>query len=118
MLATNNYDKTKAQNYYEFNQNVRRTADYTNKIGYREYMLFNVNEPYPRYDNVYKSDWLIQSRPILTSPNQNFVGLRSSHYVPPQGRFKIGLYEPNDSRQKMPDSSVIFTKTQVPRMYQ
>jgi hypothetical protein len=116
--TTNNYNKTKAQRFYEFNQNATKTAELTNKIGYKESMAFNLNQPYPRYDNVYKSDWLIQSRSILTSPNQNFVGRKSSRYVAPTGRFKIGLYEPNDSRQKMPDSSVIFTKSQVPRMFQ
>ena len=113
----NNYNKTKAQNYYEFNQNTTKTAELTNKIGYKQAMAFNYNMPYPRYDNVYKSNWLIQSRPF-PSPNYNFVGKRHSHIVPSQGRFKIGLYEPNDSRQKVPDSAVIFTKSQVPRLFQ
>jgi hypothetical protein len=116
--TTNNYNKTKAQNYFEFNQNTTKTAELTNKIGYKEAMAFNYNMPYPRYDNVYKSDWMIQSRDILTSPNANFVGRRSSHIVSPEGRYKIGLYEPNDSRQKVPDTAVIFTKSQVPRLFQ
>lgn len=114
--TTNNYQKTKAQTFYEFNQNVTKTADYTNKIGYKESMAFNYNKPYPRYDNVLKSDWMIQSHDILTSPNQNFVGKQFSHFIPPQGRYKIGLYEPNDSSPK--STAFISTKSQVPMMFQ
>jgi hypothetical protein len=116
MSATNNYNKTKAQRFYEFNQNMTKQVDYTNKIGYKESMAFNLNIPYPNPNNILKSNWMIQSRSILTSPNQNFVGKQSSHFVPPQGRYKIGLYEPNDSRQK--STAFLTPKSQVPTMYQ
>jgi hypothetical protein len=116
MTTIDNKNKSKAQRFYEFNQNERITADYTNKQGYKIAMAYNLNHPYPRHDNMFKSTWYVSPNP-LPYPNTNHAGLKKSHYVPEQGRYKIGLNEPNDSRQKYSYASLVFTKSHIPNGY-
>ena len=112
MYHHNNYSKSHAQLYQEHNKNVTLAAEHTNKIGYNLAMKHNMGFT-PTYDNMLYSSWNIQVRQPQGSTNR--ADIKQSHYVPLPARFKWDLTEHNDSTQKVPDSSLLFTRSQVPR---
>lgn len=109
-----NKNKTKAQLFYAENQNYTRTADIDSKITRNLQLREQTGGPNASF-NIINSSWHIQTRPFPL--NQNFLGVKTSHYVPSQGRFKWDLSERNNSFQKVPDSQILFTRSQVPRAF-
>jgi hypothetical protein len=114
MTSTNNKDKTYAQKFYELNQNTTRVADPRNWTAYHERIREQTGGLNSAFNQI-NASFNIQSRPFVY--NQNFLGLKSSHYVPNQGRFQWDLYESIDSRQRTPDSQFVFVQSQIPKQF-
>lgn len=114
MTSTHNLYRTNANKYPEYNQNARQMADFDNWTSHQEavrHQTGGFNAPF----NPIKANFNMLNRPIPY--NQNFLGLKSSHFVPEFARFKWDLQERNDSVQKVPDSKLVFTTSQVPRQF-
>ena len=114
MTSTNNLSRTQANKYPEYYQNARQMADFNGWAQHQEAVLQQTggfNAPF----NPIKANFNMINRPIPY--NQNFLGLKSSHFVPGFGRFKWDLQEKNDSLQKVPDSQICFTTSQIPRQF-
>lgn len=114
MTSTHNHNHTNAQKYPELNQNARLMADVRGYTSYKEAIKFETgghNAPF----NPILANFNMINRPIPY--NQNFLGLKTSHFVPEFARFTWSHTQANDSRQKVPDTSLIFTTSQVPRQF-
>ena len=113
-LPVTSKNQTFAQKYPEYNRNETINADYTNKTAYK----LAVKEQSGGYNasfNIINAEFNMPTRQMPY--NQNFLGVKSSHYVPLPQRFKWDLSERNNSIQKTPDSSILFTGSQVPRAF-
>ena len=113
-MNSHNLHKTQANKFPEYNQNARQMADFDNWTSHKEAVRQQTggfNAPF----NPIRANFNMLNRPIPY--NQNFLGLKSSHFVPEFGRFKWDLKESVDSRQKVPDSQICFTTSQVPRQF-
>lgn len=114
MTSTHNLYRTQANKFPEYNQNDTHMASFDYWATHQEAVRQQsggFNAPF----NLIKANFNMINRPIPY--NQNFLGLKSSHFVPEFGRFKWDLKERNDSVQKVPDSQICFTTSQVPRQF-
>jgi hypothetical protein len=114
MTSTHNLDRNFANKYPELNQNSKQMADFYGWSQHQEAVRQQTggyNAPF----NPIKANFNMINRPIPY--NQNFLGLKTSHFVPEFGRFKWDLQERNNSLQQVPDSQICFTTSQVPRQF-
>lgn len=70
---------------------------------------------YYAYPNPQLVGWNIQMR--QPEYNQNFLGLKSSHFVPLQGRYTWDLYHTVDSSPRVDDKNMVHFSSQVPRQF-
>lgn len=114
MTSTHNLHRTQANKFPEYNQNDRHMANVDYWTAHQEALRQQTggfNAPF----NPIRANFNMLNRPIPY--NQNFLGLKTSHFVPEFGRFKWDLQERNDSVQKVPDSKLVFITSQVPRQF-
>lgn len=109
-----NKGKTFAQKYPELNQNETRKADYTNKIQYNE-RVYNQQGGIKSERMEINTPWYIGNMPLPY--NQNYLGVKTSHFVPQQGPYTWDLSYRNNSTPKVPDSQLLFVKSHVPRAF-
>lgn len=110
----NTFGQTKAQLYPEFSATPSRVADYRNWSGYKDTMR-EATGGFNSAKNQLNSSIYMQSRPFPVA--HNFYGLSSSHFVPLPQRLTFDLHNTISSSQRIPDSQILFTTSQVPHQF-
>jgi hypothetical protein len=113
-IVSNNFHKTQENKYPEFNRNMTLHNNPQTSYAYQK-LVREQKGGYYALPNPQLVGWNMQMR--QPGYNQNFLGLKSSHFIPHTGRYTWDMYHKNDSSPKVQDKNMVYFKSQVPRQF-